>query len=295
MDTGPRGLVVRGTRSWNQASLAIAGLRTEPSCCAAGEELWASSPAASPARTKIQRRAGRTVRQCAVALRLTHRIPAQMFELEADAVLFDSDGVLVDSHRVVEMAWRRLAAEFDLDVDRLLSEHAGVRPADTLRPHLTGERAAHAVARLEELELDLVGGVEAMPGAQRLTARLSSFPCAFVTSGTRRLATARWKEAGIEIPHVTVTAEDTARGKPDPAPYLTAAHLLGIEPGRCVVFEDSPSGGAAARAFGGTVVAVGGQSWPFEPAVRVDSLAQVDFRNSEGTGRSASLIIHTNP
>lgn len=134
-----------------------------------------------------------------------------------------------------------------------------------------------------------------MPGAQRLTAQLSSFPCAFVTSGTRCLATARWRRAGIEIPRVTVTAEDVTRGKPDPAPYLTAAHLLGVEPSKCVVFEDSPSGGAAARAFGGTVVAVGGQSWPFEPVVRIESLAHVGFRNSESPGRSAHLTIQVSP
>ena len=63
------------------------------------------------------------------------------------------------------------------------------------------------------------------------------------------------------------------RGKPDPEPYLAAAELLGVEPARCVVFEDSPSGGLAARAAGATVIAVGDQPWSFEPARRIPDLA----------------------
>lgn len=218
-----------------------------------------------------------------------------MPDLEACAVLFDSDGVLIDSHGVVETAWRQLCAEFELDADRLVGEQAGLRAEDTLGRFLDGERASRAVARLEELELELAGQVEAMPGALGLIGEMGSFPFAIVTSGSRRLATARWRTAGIAIPRVTVTADDVVRGKPDPAPYLAAAHLLDVDPGTCVVFEDSPSGGASAFALGGEVVAVGGQAWPTEPALRVSSLEMVSFRDPEHPGRPASLTIHTQP
>ena len=217
----------------------------------------------------------------------------RMLDLEIDAVLFDSDGVLVDSHDVVELAWRQLATEFELDADRLTHEQAGVRAEDTLSRYLSGECVVRAVARLEDLEVDLVGRVEAMPGAVSLIAQMGRFPCAIVTSGSRRLATARWTQAGIEVSRVTVTADDVKRGKPDPAPYLRATQLLDVDPTRCVVFEDSPSGGAAAFALGGHVVAVGHQDWPTEPAIRIDHLGQVGFRTLAPPATSARLTFHT--
>jgi sugar-phosphatase len=215
-----------------------------------------------------------------------------MHELEADAILFDSDGVLIDSHRVVETAWRQLSAEFELDADRLIHEQPGVRAEETLSRYLTGERALQAVERLEDLEFELAGQVEAMPGARRLTGQMHSFPYAIVTSGSRRLATARWRTAGIDVPRVVVTADDITSGKPDPAPYMKAAQLLNVDPAKCVVFEDSPSGGASAFALGGKVVAVGDQAWPIEPSIRIGDLEQVSFRHPQHPGHSGLLTIH---
>ena len=69
--------------------------------------------------------------------------------IEIDGVLFDNDGVIVDSHAETERGWRQLAVEFDLDADQLVAELAGVRAADTLGRHLDGERLTAAVARLD--------------------------------------------------------------------------------------------------------------------------------------------------
>ena len=195
--------------------------------------------------------------------------------IDAGAVLFDSDGVLVDSHDLVEAAWRRLAGEFDLQIEALLGELAGVRSVDTLGRHLEPGRVGAAVARLEAIEVGLAAQTQVKPGARQLIGRLLGTPWAIVTSASRRLAEARWSGAGLTVPGVTVTAEDVEEGKPSPEPFLTAAELLGVPPGRCVVFEDSPSGGLAARSAGAIPVAVGSQAWPFAPAARIPSLASV--------------------
>jgi mannitol-1-/sugar-/sorbitol-6-phosphatase len=209
--------------------------------------------------------------------------------IPADAVLFDNDGVLVDSHAQTEQAWCRLAEEFDLDAPTLLAELAGVRAVDTLGRHLDGRRLAEAVARLEDLEVELAHLTEPMPGAAELLDHLPAGTWTVVTSATRRLATARWNGAGLPIPAVTVTAEDVRRGKPHPEPFLAGASRLGVEPGRSLVFEDSPSGGAAARAAGASVVAVGDQPWPHEPPLRIPDLRPVAVDDGADSDRRLLL------
>lgn len=192
--------------------------------------------------------------------------------LNASAVLFDNDGVLVDSHREVDQAWRQLAAEFGLETERLLVELVGVRAVDTLARYLPPDRCAAAVDRLEDLEVKLADQTRPLAGATQLLAALSGYRWTIVTSGTARLAQARWQGAGIPVPDNPVTADDVSKGKPDPEPYLVGARTLGVDPARCLVFEDSPAGGDAARAAGATVVAVGSLPWSFEPAARIPDL-----------------------
>ena len=210
--------------------------------------------------------------------------------LDADAVLFDSDGVLVDSHERVWKAWSTLAAAFGLDVGRLRSELAGVPARQTLSKHLSGSALDDAVTRLEDLEVESAAGTRAVAGAATFTASLPSGRFAFVTSASRRLALARWEAAGIAVPPHVVTADDVSRGKPDPEPFLTAAAMLGVAPSRCVVFEDSDAGSAAAHAAGANVVAVGSAPWTTEGVARVPDLCDVTV----GRGRSGfelSLVI----
>lgn len=204
--------------------------------------------------------------------------------LEADAVLFDNDGVLVDSHDQVALAWGRLAVELGLDIDVLLADLAGVRAVDTLGRHLPPDETVRAAARLEDLEVELAGSTRPLPGALELIDQLQSRPWAIVTSAGRRLAVARWRGAGVPVPSVAITAEDVSSGKPDPEPFLVAAAALGVEPSRCLAFEDSPSGGASAQAAGATVVAVGPQPWGRQPAARVADLSQVAARAGSAPG-----------
>ena len=173
-----------------------------------------------------------------------------------DAVLFDLDGVLVDSTPSVERTWREWADLHDFDVADILAVSHGRRTAETISlvaPNLDAEAEAK---RLEAKEIEDVASVLPVEGAAALLKALPSERWAVVTSGTRALAHARLRACGLPIPQTFVGAEDVQRGKPDPECYLRGAKLLGIGPDRCVVVEDAPSGIAAGRAAGATVIAV---------------------------------------
>jgi mannitol-1-/sugar-/sorbitol-6-phosphatase len=190
-------------------------------------------------------------------------------------VLFDSDGVLVDSHAQSDVAWRALAVEFDLDYDVLAVEFVGVPARETLARHLSGHPFERAVARLEDLEVETAATTVPVNGAIDLLQRLPPERWAIVTSATRRLGEARWLSAALPMPRQAVAVDDVTRGKPHPEPFLAGAERLGVPASRCVVFEDSASGGDAAAAAGATVVAVGGQPWRFTPLARVVDLSMV--------------------
>lgn len=170
--------------------------------------------------------------------------------------MFDLDGVLVDSTPSVERVWREWADLHSLDVADILAVAHGRRTAETISlvaPHLD---AAAEAKRLETREIEDTAAVLPIEGAAALLETLPSERWAVVTSGTRALAHARLRACGLPIPQTFVGAEDVQRGKPDPECYLRGARLLGVRPDRCVVVEDAPSGIAAGRAAGATVIAV---------------------------------------
>lgn len=173
-----------------------------------------------------------------------------------DAILFDLDGVLVDSNAVVARTWREWAERRDLDAEYLLEIAHGRRAVEIVR-RMTPELDAEAEAReLEEIEVQNVEGVLEIEGARELLASLPPDGWTVVTSGTRPLATGRMEHLGLPVPKRIVTADDVTTGKPHPEPYLKGAEVLDARPGACVVIEDAPSGVQAARAAGMTVVAV---------------------------------------
>ena len=171
-----------------------------------------------------------------------------------DAVLFDLDGTLIDSTAVVRRSWLAWAQELGVDPERLLGWH-GVPAAQIVAALLPLDRVAAAVARINAIELADVEGIEVLPGAANALAALPAGRCAIVTSCTRDLALARI--AATALPAVpVVTADDVRTGKPDPAPYLLGASRLGVDPQRCLVVEDAPSGLVSARAAGAASLAV---------------------------------------
>jgi sugar-phosphatase len=179
-----------------------------------------------------------------------------MQHIHCRAILFDLDGVLVDSTACVERHWRMWAKHHGLDAEYILADSHGRRTIDTMRavaPELATEAEA---ARLEQTEaLDTVG-IVAVPGAAELLATLQSVPWAVVTSGSRLMATTRLRFTELPIPPVLITADDVVQGKPAPEGYLKAANLLGINPQDCIVIEDAPPGIEAGRAAQATVIGV---------------------------------------
>lgn len=173
-------------------------------------------------------------------------------------ILFDLDGVLVDSTECVERSWRTWAARRGLDPERVIQVAHGRRTIETVAlvaPHLS---LAEEVAALEGVEAHTTDGVYEIPGARELLERLPSDAWAIVTSGVRAVATLRIRHTGLPMPRVLVCADEINRGKPDPEGYLTAAARLGRAPADCVVIEDTPPGLEAARAAGMRSIGIAG-------------------------------------
>jgi mannitol-1-/sugar-/sorbitol-6-phosphatase len=174
----------------------------------------------------------------------------------AKAILFDMDGVLMDSTPSVERVWRAWAAKQGLDPERVASLAHGRRSIETIRalaPELDAEKENVLV---EQMEIDDKEGVTALAGAAELLDQLPPDRFAIVTSATRPLAVARLGYAGIPVPRHMITANDVIHGKPSPEPFLKGAAVLGFSPEDCLVFEDSPAGIASARSAGMKAIAL---------------------------------------
>jgi len=171
-----------------------------------------------------------------------------------DAVLFDLDGTLIDSTPSVVRSWLTWAAEQGVD-PRLLEGNHGVPAAQIVASVLAPEQVPPALARIVAIEVADVAGILVLPGAVEALQALSG-SCAIVTSCTRALAEARIAATGLLAPTVVVTADDVTTGKPDPAPYLLGAQRLGVDPARCLVVEDAPSGLLSGSLAGAATLAV---------------------------------------
>jgi sugar-phosphatase len=211
-----------------------------------------------------------------------------MKTFDCAAVLFDLDGVLVDSTGSVTRQWRRWAEEHNMDPQRVLEIAHGVRTIEIVRRLAPRLDAEAEVKRIEKREADDQEGVAVMPGAAELLKALPEGHWCVVTSGTRYLATARLKLANLPIPNVLVSADDVSKGKPDPEPYLMGAKLLGMKPAECLVIEDAPAGIRAAHAGGMKAIAIT-STYPASELQEADAvvqrLPQIKVKTGGGPGR----------
>jgi len=177
------------------------------------------------------------------------------------AAVFDCDGLLVDSQRCWERAYARVAA-------------ARARPLDDIRlERLLGASVAGAVSLLSEDLGEPIGAAELhaalaasfaeeppepLAGACALLAELASrMPLGVASNGPREIVLTVLDRLDVrELFAAVVSAEETARDKPEPHVYLEACRRLTVAPGDAIAFEDSPLGARAARRAGLFVVAV---------------------------------------
>lgn len=190
------------------------------------------------------------------------------------AILFDLDGVLVDSSECVEQTWRAWSARHGLNADNVISVAHGRRTLETVRaiaPHLD---VLAEVAALEAKEATTTEGIYEIEGARELIAKLPLDRWAVVTSGTRAIAELRLNLVRIPVPRVMICADEIAHGKPHPEGYLTAAAQLGRRPRECIVIEDTPPGIEAAHAGGMRVIAIE-TTYPREQLTAADAVVRL--------------------
>ncbi len=205
--------------------------------------------------------------------------------LVCKAILFDLDGVLVDSAECVERAWRSWSAQHGLNAEDVIAIAHGRRTMETVQavaPHLDVQNEVTALELQEGMTSE---GIYEIEGARELIARLPANRWAVVTSGTRAIASFRLNLVEIPIPEVMVCADEISHGKPHPEGYLTAASRLGFDPRECVVIEDTPPGIEAAHAGGMRVIAVAA-TYPREALLEADAVVErlADLDVSLGTG-----------
>jgi sugar-phosphatase len=178
--------------------------------------------------------------------------------MHCDALLFDLDGVLVDSAECVRRICTDWAIARELEPSEVLRWSQGRRVQDTVRlvaPHLDVDTE---VANLIAMEAATTDGLHPVAGTHAILTTLPPNAWAVVTSGARPVATLRLGHVGLPLPQILITGDDVERGKPDPEGYLAAAAILGVAPSACVVVEDAPAGLAAARAAGMRSIGIAG-------------------------------------
>lgn len=176
-------------------------------------------------------------------------------------LLFDLDGTLVNSLEFVEASWSAWAVRRGYSAQAVRHYLHGKPALSTLR-HFMSDASEAAITQeflaLEEYEASHAHGMTAVAGAVAFLQQLNALnvPWGIVTSGSRKVASARIHHAGLPFPDVLVTSEDITYGKPHPEPFLLGAKRLNVPVSQCVVFEDSHAGLLSAQAAQSVVVEV---------------------------------------
>ena len=184
------------------------------------------------------------------------RKPENKIIIDCGAILFDLDGVLLDSTNCIKRHWQEWAEKHELDLKTVLVNAHGVRTIETIQrvaPNLDAEKEAAEFTAHEIIDTE---GVDIIPGAKELLAELEIDKWAVVTSGGFDLVQARLKKAGLPMLKHIITSDDVTQGKPSPQPYLLGAKKLNLAVEQCVVIEDAPIGVRAGKAAGMRVIGI---------------------------------------
>ncbi|MFB9237077.1 HAD family hydrolase [Plantactinospora siamensis] len=191
----------------------------------------------------------------------------------ADAVIFDLDGVIVDSEPVWEEVRRgyvaRHGGRWQPDTQRRLMGMSTGEWAAYLSGELGVDRTAEQVATevVDEMTERYARHVPLIPGAVEAVRRLAArWPLGLASSSPPRLIEAALAAAGLAGEfRATLSTERVPRGKPAPDVYLSVAERLGVDPAGCVAVEDSSNGVRSAAAAGMRVIAVPHGAYPMDP------------------------------
>jgi sugar-phosphatase len=178
-----------------------------------------------------------------------------MTKIQCAALLFDMDGVLIDSTPAVERVWRQWAIEHGFNPEEVVAAAHGRPSLATVRDYLPNADHEAENREVERREIADLEGVIPLPGALGLLASLPADRWTIVTSCTRTLAEVRLRAAGLPVAPKMITSNDITQGKPHPEPYMKGASILGFPAKDCIVVEDAPAGIRAGKAAGARVIA----------------------------------------
>ena len=178
-----------------------------------------------------------------------------MTQVRCSALLFDMDGVLIDSTPAVARVWRSWALAHHFNPEEVVARAHGRPSIATVRDFLPNADHEAENRIVERMEIEDLAGVVPLPGSRELLNSLPADRWTIVTSSTRSLAAVRLRAAGLSIPKNLITSTDVVNGKPHPEPYLKAASVLGFTATDCVVVEDVPAGIRAGKAASARVIA----------------------------------------
>jgi sugar-phosphatase len=171
-------------------------------------------------------------------------------------MLFDLDGVLIDSTPAVARVWTQWAIEHGFEPEKTVREAHGRPSIESIRELLPDADHEAENREVERREIEDTEGVVPLPGALELLSALPPDRWAIVTSCTRPLAEVRIRAAGLPVPPAMITSSEITKGKPHPEPYLAGAGVLGFSSADCVVVEDVPAGIRSGKAAGARVIAL---------------------------------------
>lgn len=198
--------------------------------------------------------------------------------------LFDLDGVLIDSERMYTKIWEAIEEQWPTGIEKFSYKIKGTTLEDILDNYFPDEKVKSQVI-MELYRLEGLMIYTPMPGAMELLddLRQRNIPVALVTSSNDLKMQHLWSDMPElkEKFDVIITGDEVSHSKPNPEGYLTAAHRLGVDPSKCVVFEDSLQGVKAGKAAGAYVVGVAGtlkaeDIEPYSDTV-VNGVAEVDI------------------